>query len=231
MKKCWIVSLAAVTTLTGIFPGCDTGTNNPSSGENIGSVIFEDGFEGNLDGYRQILYEAGQSMMSTSTEYAKSGKSSLTSNSNNTSIKGRIDPSIDDSIAGLQFYLMAAKASHTNLFAALCKPGSSRTGLVATFGMGIDKTDSLKYIYEDLMNNNASIHQNFQEVKLNKWYKCKIEYDYSDTTLTYFLDEAVVLKKSVPNPMTLQIFIAMRDSLGAQGPSGYYIDDVKIYKR
>jgi hypothetical protein len=33
------------------------------------------------------------------------------------------------------------------------------------------------------------------------------------------------------NPMTLHMFVVMRDSLGAAGPSGYYIDDVAIYKR
>jgi hypothetical protein len=231
MKKCWIVSFAAVTTLTGIFSGCDSGTNNPSSGETLGQVILEEGFEGNLENYRQLLYETNQSMMTISSNCAKSGKSSLTSESNNSSIKVRVDPSIDDSIAGLQFYLMATKFSHTNFYAALCKPGSSSTGLVTFFGIGVDKSDSLKYIYEDLLNGEVKEHKNFAALQLNKWYKCKIEYDYSDTTLTYFLDDAIIRKKPVPNPMTLQVFVAIRDSLGANGSSGYYLDDVKVYKR
>lgn len=231
MKKNWIVSLAAVTTLTGVFPGCDSGINNPSSGGTLGKVIFEEGFEGNLENYRQLLYEENQSMMSISSDYAKSGKSSLTSESNNSSIKVRVDPSIDDSIAGLQFYLLATKASHTNFYAALCKPGSSRTGLVTFFGIGIDKSDSLNYIYEDLLNGEVKEHKNFAALQLNKWYKCKVEYDYTNTALTYFVDDAIVSKKTVPNPMTLQVFVAIRDSLGANGPSGYYLDDVKVYKR
>ena len=169
-------------------------------------------------------------MMSISTQHVISGTGSLTSDSNNTSIKGIISPAIDDSIAGLQFYLKATKAAHTNFFAAMCKPGSSRNGLITIFGMGIDKSDSLNYIYEDNLNGNINEHINFAALTLNKWYKCKIEYNFSDTTLTYSLDDAIICTKPVPNPTTLQIFIVMRDSLGAQGPSGYYLDNVAVYK-
>jgi hypothetical protein len=204
--------------------------------QSFGDVILSEGFEGDstyLDSnnYRQINYDPSQGMMSISTQYAHSGKSSLTSDSNNTSIKRGISPSIGDSIAGLQFYLMATKLAHTNSFAAICKPGSSSDGLITKFGMGIDKSDSLKYICYDYLNG-INEYINFAPLTLNKWYKCKIEYDYSDTTLTYFLDNDTVYTRTTPSTITsFQTFVAIRDGLGAQGPSGYYIDDVIIYKR
>ena len=202
-----------------------------------GNVIFSEGFEGyagnqldTVDLYRKITYDPAQGWMSISTQHARSGMCSLTSDSNNTSIKRRMDQYLEDSIAGLQFYLMATTAVHTNIFAALCKPGSSRDGLVTKYGLGIDKSDSLNYVYEDYLNG-INERVNFAPLALNKWYKCKIEYDYSDTTLSYSVDDTVIYSQPAPNPLTLQTFVVLRDSMGAQGPSGCYIDDVTIYKR
>jgi hypothetical protein len=201
-----------------------------------GTIILSEGFEGDstyLDSnnYRQLNYDPAQGRMSISTQHAHSGKSSLTSDSNNTSIKRNFSPSIDDSIAGLQFYLMATAAAHTNFFAALCKPGSSADGLITKYGMGIDKSDSLKYICYDYLSG-INEYINFALLTLNKWYKCKIEYNYADTTLTYFLDNDTIYTRTTPSTLTpFQTFVVIRDGLGAQGPSGYYIDDVTIYKR
>jgi hypothetical protein len=208
----------------------NSGPTNPTD-KVPGTAILSEGFEGDLSNYRQITYDPAQGMMSISTQHAHSGKSSLTSDSNNTGIKRGISPSIDDSIAGLQFYLMATKTAHTNFFAAICRPGSSADGLITKFGMGIDKSDSLNYICYDYLNG-INEYKNFAPLTLNKWYKCKIEYDYTDTTLTYFLDNDTIYTRTTPSTLTpFQTFVAIRDGLGAQGPSGYYIDDVTIYKR
>jgi hypothetical protein len=196
-----------------------------------GNVILSEGFEGDLSSYRQITYMTGQGLMSITTQQAHSGKGSLTSDSNNTGIKRMIDPSIDDSIAGLLFYLMAAKASQTNFLVAICKPGSSANGLFTIMGMGIDMSDSLRCVYEDAPADPSNKYKNIAPLSLNTWYKCKIEYGYSAATLTYFLNDAVVYAIAAPSPMTLHTFVVMRDSLGAAGPSEYYIDDVAIYKR
>ena len=110
---------------------CNNNSGPTNSTDKVpGTAILSEGFEGDLSNYRQITYDPGiQGMMSISTQHAHSGKSSLTSDSNNTSIKRVISPSIDDSIAGLQFYLMATTAAHTNFFAAICKPGSSASSM------------------------------------------------------------------------------------------------------
>lgn len=237
MKKSRMVYTMAAVVIGGIIPQCNDGDPTNTPDKIPGNVILSEGFEGyggnqldTIDLYRKITYDPAQGWMSISAQHARSGMCSLTSDSNNTSIKRRMDPYIEDSIAGLQFYLMATGAAHTDFFAAICKPGSSRDGLVTKYGMGIDKSDSLNYIHEDYLNGiNERI--NFAPITLNKWYNCKIEYDYTDTTLAYFLDDALVYSRPAPNPMTLQIFVVIRDSLGAQGPAGYYIDDVCIYKR
>jgi hypothetical protein len=232
-----VYAIAAVA-LCAMVVSCSKKTTNPVKppDQPLGNVILSEGFEGDstyLDSnnYRQITYGPAQGRMSISTEHAHSGKSSLTSDSNNTGIKKGISPSIDDSIAGLQFYLMATMAAHTDFIVAICKPGSSANGLFTIIGMGIDMSDSLKYVYENTPGDPINEHKNFSALTLNKWYKCKIEYDYSDTTLTYFLDNDTVYTRTAPSPMTLQTLVAIRDSLGAKGPSGYYVDDIIVYKR
>jgi hypothetical protein len=209
------------------------GPNNPVSTLDYvpGNVILSEGFEGDLSAYKQITYMPDQGMMSLSTQDARFGKGALTSDSNNTGIKKMFDPSIDDSIAGLQFYLKATKTAHTNFLVALCKTGSSANGLFTIMGMGIDKSDSLKYVYEAAPADPSNECKNFAPLTLNKWYQCKIEYDYTAVTLNFFLNDDIVHTIPAPSPMTLQLFVAMRDDLGAQGPSGYYLDNVSIYKR
>lgn len=232
MRKLRMVYAIAAATTGVALVVCDNGTDPAALDDKVqGSVILSEGFEGNLSDYKQITYQPGQGMMSISTQHARFGKGALTSDSNNTGIKKMFDPSIYDSIAGLQFYLMATKAAHTNFIAALCQTGSSANGLFTVFGMGIDKSDSLKYVFENAPLDPMNEQKNFAPLTLNKWYKCKIEYNFTDTTLTYTVDKDTVYQRGVPNPMGLQIFVVMRDSLGAQGPSGCYIDNVNVYKR
>ena len=235
MTKSRIAFAIAVVAICGMIMNCNKNSNptgpTPPPDPTTGQIIVSEGFEGDLSNYRQINYDSSQGMMSISTQYAHSGKASLTSDSNNTGIKRTVDPSIHDSIAGLQFYLMATKDAHTDFMAAICTPGSSANGLYSILGMGIDKSDSLRYVYEKDPLDPINEHKNFAALTLNKWYKCKIEYDFTDTTLTYYLDDAIVHTQPASNLMTLEMFVVMRDSLGAQGPSGYYLDDVIIYKR
>jgi hypothetical protein len=232
MKGSLMVSAIAAAVTVAALVVCDNGTDPVTIDDTVpGRVILSEGFEGDLSSYNQITYVDGQGKMSISTQHARFGKGALTSDSNNTGIKKMIESSIDDSIAGLQFYLMSTKAAHTNFIGALCKMGSSANGLYTIFGMGIDKSDSLMYVFENAPLDPMNERKTFAPLTLNKWYKFKIEYNYADTTLTYSLDNEIVYQRSAPDPMTLQFFVAMRDGLGAQGPSGYYMDNVSIYKR
>lgn len=231
MKNSSLFSAMSLLMVIGLITRCDNSSpNNPQTRVLPGKVILSEGFEGNLENYNQVTYHPEDGKMSISTQYAHSGKGSLTSDSNYTGIKTRIDPALDDSIAGVQFYLMATKASQTNLLVAICKPGSSASGLFTIIGMGIDKSDSLKYVYESAPGDSAnSVYKNFAALTFNKWYKCKIEYDFPNSNLIFYLDDGIVHQQKTENPLFLSYFAAMRDGLGAKGPSGYYIDDLAIY--
>ena len=195
-------------------------------------VLFSDGYENDLSQYTQVTYMPGWSTMSISTAAAHSGTHSLASDTNKCGIKKILDTAITDSIAGLEFYCMAKRTGQTNFYAALATSGSSPTGLWVIMGMGIDRSDSLKFIYQnsptDIINNEE---RNFAALDTNRWYKCNIEYNFSDSTLTCYLDDDTVRTRNVPNPGTLPRFVTMRDSLGSQGPREYYLDDVTVYKR
>ena len=193
--------------------------------ETPGRAILIEGFEGDLAKYRQILYDGQEGMMSISKQVALKGTGSLTSDSNSTSIKSRLGTEISDSIAGLQFYIMATKKSQTNTIVSMCKMGSSRNGLYTIMGMGISKSDSIQCVFENSPQDSLNEYKNNAAFQINKWYQCNVEYNFSDTTLTYYIDGAIVRQITAPNPMTLQYFVIMRDNAGAQGPSGYYVDD------
>jgi hypothetical protein len=233
MTKSRIVLAITALAICGIFITCNKSSNpagpTPPPDPTTGQIILSEGFEGDLSNYRALSFDS--LLMSITTQNPHSGTHSLTSDSNNSSIRGILDRSIDDSIAGLQFYLMATKAGQ-DLMVAFCKTGSSPTGLYTIIGMGIDKSGSLTYVYQnapdDSINNES---KNFAALTLNKWYKCRIEYDYSDTTLTYYVDDKIVRQRTTPTPMSLPVFVVMRDSLGTQGPSGCYLDDITIFKR
>ena len=231
MKKFYAVCAIAAVALGGLLICCDKKDASSAPPAPERNAVLSEGFENGISDYMQVTYAPEQGLMSVSTNYAHSGTHSLTSDSNNTGIRKSLDDPISDSIAGLEFYLMAKKAERTNFVAVIARSGSSANGLYTILGMGIDKSDSLKYIYEYQPDDTSNEHKNFAALMLNKWYKCKIEYDYSDTTLTYSLDDSTVYTRTAPSPMTLQTFIVMRDSLGAPGPSGYYVDDVAVYKR
>ena len=78
---------------------------------------------------------------------------------------------------------------------------------------------------------NRRVQENDPSLELNKWYKCEIEYNYTDSTLTYSVDGSIVQKRTAPSPFTFDKLFVMRDNFGAQGHSGYYIDDITVCKR
>jgi hypothetical protein len=102
MRRAQILCAIAATAISGISIKCN---NNPSGPADLTfrNVLFSEGFENGLTSdYRQVAYMPSQGMMSVSTKYARTGTSSLTSDSNNTGIKRMLDLAITDSIAGLQ---------------------------------------------------------------------------------------------------------------------------------
>ena len=231
MKKFYAVCAIAAVALGGLLICCDKKDASSAPPAPERNAVLSEGFENGISDYMQVTYAPEQGLMSVSTNYAHSGTHSLTSDSNNTGIRKSLDDPISDSIAGLEFYLMAKKAERTNFVAVIARSGSSANGLYTILGMGIDKSDSLKYIYEYQPDDTSNEHKNFAALEYDKWYKCNIEYDFNDSTVTYFLDGRIVHTRSTPNLIALTSFVIMRDSLGSPGPKDYYVDDVTIYKR
>ena len=205
------------------------------------NVLYYEGFEGkNLDsaGFQKIYNPAAYGWMSVSTKAAHSGNSSLASDSNNTGLRRWLDDPISDSIAGLEFYLMAKSAGHTDFFAAIVTMGTSAgmlgNGFSTLLGMGISKSDSLWYAFEKWGNpqpDSDLVHKSFAALEFNKWYKCTIEYNFATKQVTYFLDNTAIFTRNAPGFRMLDMLVTFRDGLGEQGPKDYYIDDISVYKR
>lgn len=232
MKKTGIFLAAGVVALSmaGITCKEDSGPTGPITDTVPGNVVLSEGFEDGTTPLLQYTYAPGWGIMSRTTGHARTGSYSLTSDSNRTGIKIHFDI-IADSIAGLQFYLMATMAEQVNFGAAIARSGSAWDGMFSIFGMGIGKSDSLQYIYQYQPDDPTNEQKNFAPLHFNKWYQCRIEYDFNTNTLTYFLDGTVVGTKTPPSVASLTMFLTMRDELGLPGPSGYYIDDISVYKR
>jgi hypothetical protein len=221
--------------ISGMILMCNT-DNGPTSPKPIpkdtvpGNIIISEVFESDSTPLRQATFAPGWGIMSRITGHAHTGDYSLTSDSSRTSIKLNFDV-ITDSIAGLQFYLMATKAEQIDFYAAIARPGSAWNGLFVIFGIGIGKSDSLQYVYQNQPEDSTNEQKCFAPLQFSKWYQCRIEYDFNTNTLTYFLDGTVVSTKTPSSVMSLSMFIAMRNELGSPGPRGYYIDNVSVYKR
>jgi hypothetical protein len=231
MKLHMVCGIAAGA-ITMMFIGCNKGSNPvaPSNPQVPGRYLVTEGFETDLSNYNQLTYAIGWGKMSISTGATHSGKQSLSSDSNRTGIKANYDP-ISDSIAGLDFYLMAKKAGGINFYAALSRSGSSWNGLFAILGLGIGKSDSLQYIYEIQPVDSTNEHKNFAPVQFNHWYHCRVECSFTDTIVTYSVDDVVVKTIKMPFMSNLGMFVTMRDDSGSQGTKDYYFDDVTVYKR
>lgn len=225
----------------GIVITCNNNHNPTTPPPHPRNVILFDGFEGNnLDsaGYTKLYNPRAYGPMSITNKAARTGAYSLTSDSNNTGLRKWLDNPISDSIAGLEFYLMAAQSGQTDFFAAIVTMGTSAgmldNGFSTVLGMGIDKSDSLWYTfqkYDDPQADSDLVHKTFAALEFNKWYKCTMEYDFAAQKLTYSLDDRVIFTKGASGIAKLDMFITMRDSLGTQGSKDYFIDDITIYKR
>ena len=227
---CTVVSMAMVALLS----SCKSDPAGPAVQPR--NVIFTENFE-NADSvssnWLKIIWQQGWTAMSTSTDYAHSPTHSLASIDSMTGSKRSITPPISDSIAGLEFYLSAKKNEHIDFFGCLATTGSSINGLAIVMGMGISKTDSLMWVYQSGADSAAAIHKvGFAVPTLNTWYKCKIEYSFKTSIITYSLNDAIVHQQTVQvAPPAIQWVITDRESPGVQGPKQYYLDDFTVYTR
>jgi hypothetical protein len=167
---------------------------------------------------------------------------SITTDSNNTALQ-LIFFAMEDSLTlaydscrtlVLEFYLKADTLCHTNFIAFLGKEGGSNRNSTRYVGMGFDALDSVKYVYSvDMTTNEQS--KNVAQMQLHHWYKCSTEFDFTDTTVAYYLDNALVghihFQPTNIQAIVFDMFVIYRNGSGANGPAPYYLNDLTIYKK
>ena len=141
------------------------------------------------------------------------------------------DPNYD-SIVGMEYYIMAKSSAKTNFIAFLGKEGGSIRNSAYFLGIGFDKSDSIKILWSS----NAVAGQeskNIAPIIYNKWYKCTVEYNITNWTATYYIDNKVVGPPHVmPSESTFgyNMFVVYRDGAGQDGMAPYYFNDFTLYK-
>jgi hypothetical protein len=229
----------------GIMVGCKN-NSNPAAPVGQRTVIFSDGFESPVidTSIWRLTYMVNfpdfYPQMRITTDAAHTGARSLTSDSNRTALVYETPPKarIETGIAGAEFYIMAKAAGQINFTVEIGQYKGSSGGLGKAFGFGFDRTDSLKCTYfNDHVGQNDSM---LSSIQLNHWYKCVVEVDFIDTTVTYYLDDAKV--RALPLPtldqemMGIDRFLVFRgmglvDLPNAEGPKPYFADDIVFYKK
>lgn len=136
-----------------------------------------------------------------------------------------------DSIVGMEYYLMAKSSAKTNFIAFIGKEGGSIRNSAYFLGMGFDKSDSIKILWSS--NTVAGQeNQNISPIIFGKWYKCTMEYNITNYTATYYIDNKVVGTHVMPSTSTFgyNMFVVYRDEKGQDGTAPYYFNDFTLYK-
>lgn len=133
-----------------------------------------------------------------------------------------------DSIVGVEFQLLARASAKTNFIAFLSKETGSR-GSAYHLGIGFDTSDSIKILWStgDVA---AQEDKNIAPIQFGKWYKCTIEYNITNQTATYFVDNKVVGTNIMPSTSGYNMFVVYRDDKGQDGMAPYYFNDFTLYK-
>jgi hypothetical protein len=135
-----------------------------------------------------------------------------------------------DSIIGVEYQLLANASAKTNFIAFLSKETGSRSSAYH-LGIGFDKSDSIKIVWStgDVT---AQRDKNIAPIQFGAWYKCTIEYNTTNQTATYYIDNKEVGTNIMPSTSTtgFNMFVVYRDASGQDGTAGYYFNDVTLYK-
>jgi hypothetical protein len=215
---------------------CVNGDDESITGPLGATIVFSEGFGNDLTRWKDFyMINIGDyySKMRTTADAAHAGTFSLTSDSNRTALIHDISPRIETGIAGLQFYIMAKAAGHTNFTVQFGQNAGSSGGLGKAFGLGFDKSDSVKVGYYDLWDMNPQSDSMLAPIRYNRWYKCAVEVDFTAQKITWKLDDAVVKTQSLPTSDMngFDEILVLRGMDGADGPKPYYADDIVLYTR
>lgn len=235
-KAAMAMSFAMI--LTAIMAGCKSSDNSVNPVDNR-TVIFTEGFEGDLSNWRpNYMITVGDfyPQMRITADAAHAGTHSITTDSNRTALLYYTDSRIEKGIVGAEFYIRANAAGQTNFTVEIGQNAGSSGGLGKAFGLGFDKTDSVKCTYYDSYTGQND--KMLSAIQANRWYKCDVEVDFTAKTAAYFLDGAKVRTVGLPTQEMYGIDrvlvfrgMGLVDLPNAEGPKPYFADDIVFYKK
>ena len=226
-----------------------TGCKNPVSPETIATpsgvtAMFSDGFGGGLSNYeRTYMINTGDfyAQMRITADAAHSGTHSITSDSNRSALEHDFKPALNrDTVAGtnvvgVQFYIMAKSSGQTNFTVQIGKNAGSSGGLGKEFGLGFDKSDSIKCVFYNLDDMTPQQDSLLAPIQLNHWYKCVVEINFAANSVAYYLDDVLVknmaLSFDLKTMYGIDRLLVFRGMEGAEGSKPYYADDIVVYKK
>jgi hypothetical protein len=242
--------IAAAACFTGGLTGCSKkNPAEPPAGETptapAGSTLqFAEGFGGDLSkwdasylvSYPDEIYPH----LRITTEAAHTGTHSITSDSNRTALLFIDTPRVETGTVGVQFYIMAKVAGQSNFTVEIGQNAGSSGGLAEAFGIGFDPSDSIKCTFFDTYYsmNNGHNDSLLAPIQIDHWYKCAVEVNFTDSTIAYYLEDALVRTLPLPTSVMgidrLLVFRGnwgMHDAPSVEGTKQYYADDIVLYKR
>ena len=253
---CMVRTIFYIGTVMMCAIGTLTGCNNPASEEEGDTpkipdgvtVIYSDGFGGDLskwDDHYMITVGDNYPHARITTDAAYSGKYSVTTDSNRTALLFSLLPEVrvESGIAGVQFYIMAKENGQANFTVEIGQNAGSSGGLGKAFGIGFDPNDSIKCKYYDMLGNPSVADTMVAPIQLDHWYKCAIEVNLTDATVSYYIDDAIIRTQALPtiDLMGIDRLLVFRGlevnrpnygiTTCADGPKQYYADDIVFYKK
>lgn len=236
-----ILALGAAISISG-FLGC----GDPVSSDSPITVLSE-GFEGDLSKWESnYMITVGDFYphMRVTDEVSHSGKYCATTDSNRTALLYKIEPRLESSVCsvcGVEFYIMSKGAGQINFTVELGQNAGSSGGLGKAFGVGFDVRDSIKSTSYD-PNGNGRVDKMTGTITPNKWYKCKVEINFKDSTANYYIDENKVDQHKLPKTEMYGIdrMLVYRGKYGgsndypiecSEGSKKYFVDDIVLYKK
>jgi len=203
------------------------------------TVLFTEGFEGNLSQWEgSFLNGDWYFPMRITTDTAHNGTHSLTTDSNMTALYHIEADRVESGISGVEFYMMAHSLDSINFGVEIGQNPGSSGAVSPAFGIFFDPSDSIKcMVYNTWPDVNTQIMM--EAIQADHWYKCKVEVNMTDSTVSFYLDDALKHTESIATIglMGIDRLLVFRGLYGkdysssSEGTKPYYIDDITLYKK
>lgn len=207
------------------------------------TLLFADGFGGDLskwEGVYMVSSAEKYKQMRIATAAAHSGTHSITTDSSMTALYHQelADNRVESGIAGVEFYMMAQSLSKVNFGVEIGQNPGSSGAVSPAFGIFFDPSDSIKCtVFMSWPTVDSQV--TFGKIQAEKWYKCKVEVNFTDSTSNYYIDDAKILEiklkdafpQGVDRLLIFRGLYGMNFSTSADGVKPYYVDDIVFYKK